>query len=116
MMRHPLKNPDLAGYTFLKVMYDDDYFPPELVRKGEDILVELCRKIEADPPQDLDGLYLLTHEATERFNDLAEDFDEAESEIETVARDTIATDMKYIAEVYGFDHADIEELVAPREW
>ncbi|EIG26584.1 DUF5713 family protein, partial [Neisseria sicca] len=41
---------------------------------------------------------------------------ENDSEIETVARDTIATDMEYIAQSYGFEDADIEELVAPRDW
>ena len=78
--RHPLNNPELANHTFLQDMYDDDYFPAELVQKGENILVELCRQIE------------------------------------TVARDTIATDMEYIAQSYGFEDADIEELVAPRDW
>ena len=57
-----------------------------------------------------------THAATERFNELAEEFEENDSEIETVARDTIATDMEYIAQSYGFEDADIEELVAPRDW
>ena len=56
------------------------------------------------------------HAATERFNELAEEFEENDSEIETVARDTIATDMEYIAQSYGFEDADIEELVAPRDW
>ena len=55
-------------------MYDDDYFPAELVQKGENILVELCRQIETEQPEDLDGLYSLTHAATERFNELAEEF------------------------------------------
>ena len=46
--RHPLNNPELANHTFLQDMYDDDYFPPELVQKGENILVELCRQIETE--------------------------------------------------------------------
>ena len=91
--RHQLNNTELANHIFLEGMYDDDYFPPELVQKGENILVELCRQIE-----------------------LAEEFDENDSEIETVARDTIATDMEYIAQSYGFEDADIEELVGPRDW
>ncbi len=86
------------------------------MQKGENILVGLCRQIETEQPEDLDGLYSLTHAATERFNELAEEFDEGGSEIETVARDAIATEMKYIAQSYGFADADIEELVAPRDW
>ena len=92
-------------------MYDDDYFPAELVQKGENILVELCRQIETERPEDLDGLYSLTHAATERFNELAEEFEENDSEIETVARDTIATDMEYIAQSYGFDYLIILVLL-----
>ena len=114
--RHPLNNTELANHTFLQEMYDDDYFPAELVQKGENILVELCRQIETERPEDLDGLYSLTHAATKRFNELAEEFEENDSEIETVARDTIATDMEYIAQSYGFEDADTEELVAPRDW
>jgi hypothetical protein len=38
------------------------------------------------------------------------------SEIETMARDCIAVDFKHIALAYGFEDADIEELVAPRDW
>lgn len=41
--RHQLNNTELANHIFLEGMYDDDYFPPELVQKGENILVELCR-------------------------------------------------------------------------
>ena len=114
--RHQLNNTELANHTFLQDMYDDDYFPPKLVQKGENILVELCRQIETEQPENLDALYELTHATTERFNELAEEFDENDSEIETVARDTIATDMEYIAQSYGFEDADIEELVAPRDW
>ena len=73
--RHPLNNTELANHTFLQDMYDDDYFPPKLVQKGENILVELCRQIETEQPENLDALYELTHAATERFNELAEEFD-----------------------------------------
>ena len=48
--RHPLNNTELANHTFLQDMYDDDYFPPKLVQKGENILVEICRQIETEQP------------------------------------------------------------------
>ena len=70
--RHQLNNTELANHTFLQDMYDDDYFPHKLVQKGENILVELCRQIETEQPENLDALYELPHADTERFNELAE--------------------------------------------
>jgi hypothetical protein len=52
---------------------------------------------------------------SEKINDLQADFENAESEIETVARDSIAVSFGKVAEAYGFE-ADLEELVAPRDW
>lgn len=82
----------------------------------EDVLVNLCHEIEQHKPSDTDALYALTHKATEQINELEEVFEENGSEIETVARETIAEDFVRIADAYGFTDADIEELIAPREW
>lgn len=111
-----LQNPKMAAYRFLTEMYEDAYFPDELVKKGEDILMELCQQIEQQNPASLEQLYVLTHAATERFNDLQQEFDEQGSEIETVARDCIGMDFKAIAHAYGFDDADSEVLITTRDW
>lgn len=111
-----LENPTMAGYEFLAEMYADDYFPDALVAKGEAILRELCERIEAERPADLPALYALSHEATVRFNDLQDEFGDAGSEIETTARESIAMGFGAIADAYGFTDADLEELIAPREW
>jgi hypothetical protein len=105
----------MSGYPFLAEMYEDDYFPKNLVDKGKTILVRLCERIESEKPQTLDALYQLTHSATEVFNELASEFEEQDSEIETAARDAIGSDFAAIAEAYGFE-ADVEELIAPRDW
>lgn len=63
-----------------------------------------------------DELYALTHAATEEINDLEEAFAEEGSEIETGARESICNDFAVIAKAYGFVNADIEKLVATREW
>ncbi|MCA9707795.1 MAG: hypothetical protein KDK70_18230 [Myxococcales bacterium] len=110
-----IQNERLARYPFLREMFEDSYFPDAQVEQGKAILVALCEQIEATRPATLEQLYALTHAATERFNDLQEDFERAGSEIETAARDCIATDFAEIAEAYGFD-ADMEELVATRDW
>ncbi|MEF8688191.1 UNVERIFIED_CONTAM: DUF5713 family protein [Comamonas sp. A-3] len=111
-----LGNAIMNNYAFLLEMYEDSYFPEELVRKGEDILRELCLQIEQQKPQDLEQLYRLAHAATERFNDLQQEFEEQGSEIETAARECIAADFEAVAKAYGFEDADVEELIAPREW
>ncbi|MBV6288368.1 DUF5713 family protein [Pseudomonas aegrilactucae] len=111
-----LNNATMANYPFLKEMIEDDYFPNAIVHKGQNILIELCRAIEQQKPADLDALYALSHAATEAFNVLGEEFEENGSEIETAARDAIGTDFMQIATAYGFENADIEELIAPRDW
>lgn len=108
-------NPKILAHAFLEDMYDDDYFPDALVDRGRDILLRLCARIEAEAPASLDALYALTHAATLEFNALDEALQDADSEIETAARENIAGDFDFIATSYGFD-ADIEELIAPREW
>jgi hypothetical protein len=109
-----LKDDAAREHAFLADMYADDYFPKNLVDKCRDILVELCHTLEAQPPKDLDELYAHRHRAIERFNDLQDAFEEADSELETGARKSIGMDFAFIAEAYGFD-ADVEELIAPRE-
>ena len=74
-----------------------------------------CDSIELEKPRDLQALYALTHAATDEFNALAEAFYEHDSEIETAARECIAEDFGFIASTYGFD-ADIEEMIATRDW
>lgn len=96
-------------------MYNDPYFPAFLVDNGKQILLRLCEEIEAKRPKNVDELYPLTHAATEEFNQLAEEFYEHDSEIETAARDCIAINFEFIADAYGYE-ADTEELIAPRDW
>jgi hypothetical protein len=109
-----LHNEAIRNYSFLAEMYQDSYFPNNLVGKGQAILVELCLAIEQQQPKNLEELYALTHAATDHFNDLQEEFWEAESEIETAARDCIARDFDFVAKAYGFE-ADREVLLATRD-
>ncbi|TNF24512.1 MAG: hypothetical protein EP329_24775 [Deltaproteobacteria bacterium] len=111
-----LHNPALARYPFLAGMYRDGYFPDPLVDRVKEVLVALCNQIEVTRPADLTALYRLTHVATERINDLQEAFEDEDSELETVAREVIAADFAAIAAAYGFADADVEELIAPRDW
>ena len=116
MNQNSIHNEQLRSYSFLTEMYQDSYFPDNLVDQGKAILVNLCLQIEDQAPKDLAELYVLTHAATEKFNDLESAFDEQGSEIETVAREAIGMDFDTIAAAYGFEDADGEELIAPRDW
>lgn len=101
---------------FLQPLYADTYFPHHIVDKAKAILTRLCERIEAEQPSDLADLYVLTQVATEEFNHLEVEFEAAGSEIETVAREEIAEDFWFVASSYGFTDADVEELIATRNW
>ncbi|MBW8482992.1 DUF5713 family protein [Actinomadura parmotrematis] len=109
-------NPRITGHAFLTGMYADGHFPDHLIDKAVAILLRLCERVEQERPADLAALYLLTHDATDELNDLQDEFYEAGSELETVARDLLAGDFAFVADAYGFPGADIEELVATRDW
>lgn len=110
-----IQNPHILSYSFLIGMQEDSYFPAAQVEKGKAILLKLCETIEANKPRSLEQLYALTHSATEEFNHLGEELEENGSELETAARENIGADFEFIAKAYGFE-ADIEELIATREW
>ncbi|SEG87602.1 hypothetical protein SAMN05216223_118125 [Actinacidiphila yanglinensis] len=112
----PITNQQAAEHRFLRHMYADAYFPDHVVDRGRAILARLCERIEAERPSDLRALYALTQAATEEFNDLEAEFEAAGSEIETVAREWIAEDFWFVASAYGFGDADVEELIATRDW
>jgi Family of unknown function (DUF5713) len=115
-MQTSLTNPKTQLHPFLADMYQDAYFPRPLVDKGKAILVALCAKLEASQTLDDAAVYALTHAATEEFNALAAEFEENGSELETAARESIASDVQVILQAYGFEHLDLEEAIAPREW
>ena len=54
-------------------------------------------------------------EAVEGINDLHAEFDENDSEIETVARDTIGETVAYILEWFDIN-IDIEDAIGARDW
>lgn len=111
-----ITNEQVADHTFLKQLYADDYYPDHVLDKGRAILIRLCARIEAQRPRDLAELYAVTGAATEEFNLLEAEFEAAGSMIETVAREEIAEGFWFVASAYGFTDADVEKLIAPRDW
>ncbi|MEG8279117.1 DUF5713 family protein [Streptomyces sp. AHA2] len=112
----PIGNQQVSAHPFLRALYRSGYHPDHVVDRGRAVLLALCERIERERPAGLPELYALTHAATEEFNDLQAAFEEAGSEIETVAREEIAGDFDFVARAYGFPDADVEELIAPRDW
>ncbi|WP_369259585.1 DUF5713 family protein [Streptomyces sp. R35] len=112
----PITNQQVREHAFLRALYGDDYYPDHVLDKGKAILLGLCERIETEQPKDLAALYVLTETATEEFNALEAEFEAADSEIETVAREEIAEAFWFVASAYGFVDADVEELIAVREW
>ncbi|RJG47613.1 DUF5713 family protein [Motilimonas pumila] len=112
----PISNKEINGYQFLSEMYDDGYFPNFLVDKIKTILVELCESIESQNPKSSSELLSLTHAATDRINELEEEFEDNHSELETVAREDMAESFEFIVRSYGFSDVEIEDVIATREW
>jgi hypothetical protein len=106
---------EVREHRFLSAMYSDDLYPVDLVNDLRDILVRMCLAIEQEEIKEVRHLYPITHHFTKEINQLQDDFERADSEIETVAREAIAEEFVFIAKAYGFD-ADVEEMIAPREW
>ncbi|MEW1914305.1 DUF5713 family protein [Kitasatospora sp. NPDC085895] len=112
----PITNQQVLGHAFLREMFNDSYFPDQVVDQGRTILLQLCERIEAELPSGLENLYALTRAATEEFNLLDMEFMAAGSGIETVAREWICDEFCFVASAYGFTDADAEKLSAGRDW
>lgn len=102
------------SYVLLEDMYNDDYFPDFLVDKIKKKLrpvISMLEKGETDKriiQKKLDKMTLA-------INDLQEEFEDNDSEIETVARDSIGTTVEYILKWFGID-IDIEDAIGERDW
>ena len=95
-----LTNVKLKDYGFLDCMYRDSYFPKFLVDKCKNILVNMCGTIETEKPENLEELYKITQSATDKLNDLEDEFFENNSEIETGARECLGANFAYISEAF----------------
>lgn len=64
---------------------------------------------------DIEVIQKKLDEMTCAINDLQEEFDENDSEIETVARDCIGVTVGYVLEWFGIP-IDMEEAIRERDW
>ena len=102
------------NYKLLDEMYQDEYYPDFLVDKVKEELQKVIRLLESGET-DVGAVQETLDEAVCGINDLQEEFDEHDSEIETVARDCIGVTVAYILEWFGIP-IDIEEAIRERDW
>ena len=102
------------NYKLLDEMYQDEYYPDFLVDKVKEELQKVIRLLESGET-DVGAVQKILDEAVCGINDLQEEFDENDSEIETVARDCIGVTVAYILEWFGIP-IDIEETIRERDW
>ena len=102
------------NYKLLDEMYQDDYYPAFLVDKVKDELQKVINLLEGGETN-TEVVQEMLDEAVCGINDLQAEFDENESEIETVARKCIASTVAYILAWFGIP-IDTEEAIRERDW
>ena len=102
------------NYKLLDEMYQDDYYPAFLVDKVKDEIQKVIDLLESGET-DTEVVQEKLDEAVLAINELQEEFDENESEIETVARDCIGVTIDYILKWFDIP-IDMEEAIRERDW
>lgn len=101
-------------YVLLEEMKHDSYFPDFLVDKIEERIVPMIHLLE-DGETDCTIIQEKLDQITLSINGLQEEFEENDSEIETVARDSIAKTVEDILQWFGIS-IDIETALHERDW
>lgn len=102
------------NYKLLEEMYQDDYYPEFLVDKVKDELQKVIDLLETGET-DTEAIQEKLDEAVCGINGLQDEFDENDSEIETVARDCIGITVEYILKWFNIP-IDTEEAIRERDW
>jgi len=102
------------NFEYLADMYNDQYFPNFLVDKVKNEIVNVVKFIE-EGNHTTDEIQSQLDIMTLNINDLEEEFNDNDSEIETVARDSIGVTVEKILHFFSVD-IDIEEAIREREW
>ena len=102
------------NYVLLEEMARDKYFPGFLVEKVENLMRPVITMLENGETDD-EVIQERLDDMTMAINDLQEEFEENGSEIETVARDSIAATVGYILDYFDVD-IDVETALRERDW
>lgn len=102
------------AYQYLDDMYKDTYYPVFLVDKLKELMLELVAYLEPED-KSVEQIQSKLDEIIGKTNDLQEDFEENGSEIETVARESIAQTVEDILAYYEIP-IETEEAIRERDW
>lgn len=102
------------NYKLLEEMYNDGYFPDFLVDKIQALIQNVIGFLESGE-RDLKKIHARFDEMILAINDLEEEFEDNDSELETVARDSIGTTVEYILRWFDID-IDVEDAIRERDW
>jgi hypothetical protein len=110
-----IENQAIKDRQMLEIMYNDQWFPNELVDKVKQIIINACYQIEQQKPATAEGFYKISHAAVDEINELQDEFFAAGSELEGAAAESIGLEFLFIAETYGYE-VDFEEVIGNREF
>lgn len=102
------------NYILLESMVNDGYYPEFLVNKLKELIVPVIILLENGETNE-DIIQSRLDQMTFAINDLQEEFYDNDSEIETVARESIADTIEYILEWFHID-IDTETAIGGRDW
>ncbi|WP_221766327.1 DUF5713 family protein [Lysinibacillus telephonicus] len=103
-----------SEFKYLVDMYKDPFFPTFLVDKLKLHIVKVVHFIE-ESTHTIEEIQEKLDEMTIAINELQNEFYQNNSEIETVARDSIGETVEEILQYFELD-IDTEEAIREREW
>lgn len=102
-------------YVLLQNMYEDTYYPQFLVDKIKWQFIHLIEYFEGMDLKDTSLIQDKLDEFTMFINSLQQEFWDQDSEIETVASESIAAALEYILQWFKID-IPLEDALREREW
>ena len=102
-------------YVLLQNMFEDTYYPQFLVEKIKWQFIHLIEFLEGTDVKELPVIQDKLDEFTIFINNLQQEFWDQDSEIETVASESIANTLEYILNWFKVD-VGIEDALREREW
>ena len=102
-------------YVLLQNMFEDTYYPQFLVEKIKWQFIHLIEFLEGTDEKELSLIQDKLDEFTIFINNLQQEFWDQDSEIETVASESIANTLEYILNWFKVD-VGIEDALREREW
>ena len=102
-------------YVLLQNMFEDTYYPQFLVEKIKWQFIHLIEFLESADGKELPLIQDKLDEFTMFINNLQQEFWDQDSEIETVASESITNTLEYILNWFKVD-VGIEDALREREW